>query len=257
MDPRFRGDDINRDRDDIKEPNMNTSDRIIVALDTPTLEEAEKLLEELKGVISFYKIGFEFFTAHGWKAVELVKKHGGRIFLDLKLHDIPNTAAKTAAVICDHDVDMFNVHALGGLAMMREVRKTVDQKTKGKKNKPVVIAVTILTSHSPESLSAELNIFKPLRDQVCHLAGLASQAGLDGVVCSPREAAFLRSKFPKPFCLVTPGIRPEGSDKGDQQRTLTPLEAIQAGVDYMVIGRPITASADPRKTALSILNSTQ
>ncbi len=231
-------------------PNSN---QIIVALDTPTLEGAEKLLVELKGVITYYKIGFEFFTAHGWKAVELVKKQGGRVFLDLKLHDIPNTAAKTAAVICDHDVDMFNVHALGGLEMMREVRKTVDEKTKAKKNKPLVIAVTILTSHNPESLSTELNISKSLPDQVSHLAGLTREAGLDGVVCSPQEAAFLRSKFPKPFCLVTPGIRPDDSEKGDQKRTLTPSEAIQAGVDYMVIGRPITAAPDPRKATLSIL----
>lgn len=231
------------------------TDRMIVALDTPTLEGAEKLLEELKGVVSFYKIGFEFFTAHGWKAVELVKKYGGRVFLDLKLHDIPNTVAKTAAVICEHDVDMFNVHALGGLAMMRETRKTVDERTKNKKSKPIVIAVTILTSHSPESLPAELNITKPLQDQVLHLAELTRQAGLDGVVCSPQEASLLRSKFPKPFCFVTPGIRPEGSEKGDQQRTLTPLSAIRAGVDYMVIGRPITAAEDPRKAALSIIDS--
>ena len=226
---------------------------IIVALDTPTLEGAEKLLEELKGVISFYKIGFEFFTAHGWKAVELVKKSGAKVFLDLKLHDIPNTAAKTAAVICDHEVDLFNVHALGGLEMMKEVRKTVDEKTKGKKQKPLVIAVTILTSHTPESLSEELNIVKPLDEQVLHLAGLSRQAGLDGVVCSPREAAMLRVKFPKPFCLVTPGIRPEGSDKGDQKRTLTPAQAFSAGVDYIVVGRPITGAPDPRKAALAIL----
>src|SRR3989338_6590542 len=234
-----------------------SSEKIIVALDVSDLEAARRLLDQLQGVISFYKVGFEFFTAHGWKAVELVKKYDGRIFLDLKLHDIPNTAAKTAAVICEHDVDMFNVHALGGLDMMREVRKTVDQKTKGKKNKPVVIAVTVLTSHSPESLSAELNISKPLQEQVLHMTALTQQAGLDGVVCSPQEAAFLRSKFPKPFCLVTPGIRPEDSDKGDQQRTLTPLEAIQAGVDYMVIGRPITGAPEPRKAVLSILNSTR
>lgn len=228
---------------------------IIVALDTPTLEGAEKLLEELKGVVFFYKIGFEFFTAHGWKAAELVKKYGGRIFLDLKLHDIPNTAAKTAAVICDHDVDMFNVHALGGLEMMQEVRKAVDEKVKGKTQKPVVIAVTILTSHTPESFSTELNISRPVQEQVLHLANLTRQAGLDGVVCSPQEAALLRSKFPKPFTLVTPGIRPSGSDKGDQKRTLTPLEAISAGVDFMVIGRPITGAPDPRKAALSILDS--
>ncbi len=234
---------------------MKNPDSIIIALDTPTLEGAQKLLKELQGVISFYKIGFEFFTAHGWKAVELVKKSGAKVFLDLKLHDIPNTAAKTAAVICDHDVDMFNVHALGGLEMMKEVRKTVDEKTKSKKQKPVVVAVTILTSHSPESLSRELNISKSLQDQVLHLAALSHQAGLEGVVCSPQEAALLRKKFPEPFCLVTPGVRPEGSERGDQKRTLTPSEALRAGVDYMVIGRPITGANDPHKAVLSILES--
>ena len=231
------------------------SDKIIVALDTPTLEGAEKLLSELRDVISFYKIGFEFFTAHGWKAVDLVKKSGAKVFLDLKLHDIPNTAAKTAAVICDHGVDMFNVHALGGFEMMKAVRDTVDEKTKGNKQKPVLIAVTILTSHSPETLSSELNISKSLPDQVSHLAGLARGAGLDGVVCSAEEAPVLRAEFPRPFCLVTPGIRPEGADKGDQKRIMTPPDAVRAGVDYMVIGRPITAASDPRKAALSILAS--
>ena len=234
---------------------MKNPDSIIIALDTPTLEGAQKLLKELQGVISFYKIGFEFFTAHGWKAVELVKKSGAKVFLDLKLHDIPNTAAKTASVICDHDVDMFNVHALGGFEMMKEVRKTVDEKAKSKKQKPVVIAVTILTSHSPESLSRELNISKSLQDQVLHLAALSHQAGLEGVVCSPQEAALLRKKFPEPFCLVTPGVRPEGSERGDQKRTLTPSEALRAGVDYMVIGRPITGANDPHKAVLSILES--
>ncbi len=222
-------------------------EKVIIALDTPTLEAAESLLQQLKGVITYYKIGFEFFTAHGWKAVELVKKYGARIFLDLKLHDIPNTAAKTAAVICDHEVDMFNVHALGGLEMMKEVRKTVDEKTKNKTQKPLVIAVTILTSHSGETLSRDLNISKALPDQVLHLAGLAWQAGLDGVVCSAQEAKTLRSTLPKPFYLVTPGIRPTGVQKVDQMRTMTPTEAETAGVNFMVIGRPVTGASDPRK----------
>lgn len=233
----------------------DNSGQVIVALDTPTLEGAQALMAQLHGVITFYKIGLEFFTAHGWKAVDLVKKSGAKIFLDLKLHDIPNTVASTAAVICDHEVDMFNVHALGGLEMMKAVRKTVDEKANGKTKKPVVIAVTILTSHSPESLSRELNISKPVQEQVLHLAGLAEQACLDGVVCSPQEAALLRSKLPKSFCLVTPGIRPEGSEKGDQKRTMTPAEALRAGVNHMVIGRPITGTPDPRKAALSILES--
>lgn len=228
--------------------------KIILALDTSSLDVAKKLVKELDGVIHYYKIGFELFTAHGWQAVEAVKKTRGRVFLDLKLHDIPNTAAKTAAVICEHDVDMFNVHALGGFEMMKEVRETVNQRAKGKK-KPIVLGVTILTSHTEKNLSEDLGIKRGLNDQVLHLAALADKAGLDGVVSSPQEIALIRGKLPKDFVIVTPGIRPAGSDKGDQKRTFTPQDALDAGCDYMVIGRPIYAASDPKKAALEIIES--
>jgi orotidine-5'-phosphate decarboxylase len=228
--------------------------KVILALDTSSLDVAKKLIKEVEGVIGYYKIGFELFTAHGWAAVDLVKKAGGKVFLDLKLHDIPNTVAKSAAVICEHEVDMFNVHTLGGFEMMKEVRKTVDERAKGKK-KPVVIGVTILTSHTEKNLSEDLGIKRGLNEQVLHLAGLAEKAGLDGVVSSPQEITLIRGKLPKDFLIVTPGIRPAGSDKGDQKRTFTPQDALQAGCDYMVIGRPIYAAAQPRKAAAEILES--
>ena len=251
-----------------------TDDRLIVALDVPDLQGARKLLKELEGVVTYFKIGFELFTAYGWDAVALVKSSGAKVFLDLKLHDIPNTVARTAAVICDHEVDMFNVHALGGVEMMQEVRKVVDAAVTARhKKKPLVIAVTILTSHNEENLSKQLGIAKPLKEEVLHLARMAQEGGLDGVVCSPQEIQMLRQEFqgqsPKTgtvpgtvpekgdrsFIIVTPGIRPAGSEKGDQKRTFGPREAIDAGSSYIVVGRPITAAPHPREAAIQILNS--
>jgi orotidine-5'-phosphate decarboxylase len=236
-------------------PVFELDNQIIVAIDTSSLDEAEKLLKELQGTISFYKIGFELFTAHGWKAIELVRRFGSRIFLDLKLHDIPTTVAKTAAVICEHDIDMFNVHALGGFEMMKKTAETVRECMKTPKKKPLALAVTILTSHSEEELAQDLGIQKALKEEVLSLARLAKKAGLDGVICSPQETAFLRKEFPRDFLLVTPGIRPRPSGKDDQKRALTPKEALAAGADYLVIGRPITAASNPRQQAVAILSS--
>ena len=234
---------------------MNNSDKLIVALDTPSLDVVQKLLVELEGVVSFYKIGFELFTAHGWAAVELVRKHGGRIFLDLKLHDIPNTVSKTAAVICEHEIEMFNVHALGGFEMMKKTREVVDERIKDPKKRPLILGVTVLTSHREEELSRELGITKKLQDEVLDLARLAKKAGLDGVVSSPEETAMLRKEFPGDFLIVTPGIRAPENPKGDQKRTLSPKQALEAGASYLVVGRPITASPNPRQEALAILSS--
>lgn len=236
--------------------NANSkNDRVIVALDTPSLDIVKKILKELDGVINYYKIGFELFTAHGWTAVDLVRKHGAKIFLDLKLHDIPNTVAKTAAVICEHEIEMFNVHTLGGYEMMKHVREVVDQRAKSEGEKPIILGVTILTSHAEEELSRDLGIQKPLKEEVVHLAKLAEKAGLDGVVASARETVVLRDEVAKDFLIVTPGIRPTGSAKGDQKRTLGPAEAFQAGADYIVVGRPITDAPKPREQAEAIVRS--
>ncbi len=238
-------------------PENLKSDRVIVALDTSSLEVAKKLLKDLTGVIRFYKIGFELFTGYGWEAVNLVRKAGGKIFLDLKLHDIPNTVSKTAAVLCEHEIEIFNVHTLGGFEMMKQVRKTVDERFKisKKKQKPLVLGVTILTSHTPEDLSKDLGISRNLKDQVLHLARMAQKAGLDGVVSSPQEIELLRKEFGESFKIVTPGIRSSADPKGDQKRTFSAKEAIEAGADYIVIGRPITAAENPRREAEAILKS--
>ncbi len=230
------------------------SERLMVALDTADLASARKLLKGLEGVVTFYKIGFELFTACGWEAVRLVREFGGRVFLDLKLHDIPNTVAKTAAVIVDHEVDMFNVHALGGFDMMKKTREQVDACVKAGKSRPVILGVTILTSHNEEDLATELGISKNLKDEVFHLARLVKAAGLDGVVSSSHEVELLRRQFPKDFLIVTPGIRPLQSASDDQKRVFTPQEAVAAGSNYLVVGRPITGSERPREAALAILD---
>jgi len=234
----------------------NCQDKVIVALDTPSLDFARKLLKSLNGVVSYYKVGFELFTAHGWKAVELVKKQGGRVFLDLKLHDIPNTVSKAAAVITEYEVDMFNVHALGGLEMMKETCKIVEERVAGNaKKKPLIVGVTVLTSHTPQSLIEDLGIHRGLEEQVLHLAKLVKQAGLNGVVSSPREVALLRKEFKSDFLIVTPGIRAVGEAQGDQKRTFSAREAFEAGSDYIVVGRPITAAHDPAKAAKELMAS--
>ena len=229
--------------------------RLIVALDAPTLEVAEKWLSQLKGVVHYYKVGMELFTAHGWKAVNLVKNYGGRVFLDLKFHHIPNTVSRTLAAVCEHEVDMVNVHALGGFEMMRMARVAVEKYSSGRVKKPKLIAVTVLTSHDQKALSSDLRVRGSVKDEVLHLAGLAKKAGLDGIVCSPEETAWVRKKFKEDFLIVTPGIRPVGADKGDQKRIFTPEKALAAGSDHMVVGRPITQASDPKAAALEILSS--
>lgn len=228
---------------------------LIVALDFPDLVPARKLVKELEGLVSIYKIGSELFTAYGWEAVDLVHRANAKVFLDLKLHDIPTTVAKTSSVIAKRGIFMFNVHALGGLDMMRAARKAVDESTGAQKSRPLLLAVTILTSHEEKALSSELGITRLLPDEVLSLARLAKEAGLDGVISSPKETALLRRELGKSFTLVTPGIRPEGSQKDDQARSLTPREAIQLGANYLVVGRPVTASSDPRSVASDILQS--
>ncbi len=232
---------------------INLDERLIVALDAPDLKTAGAWISELKGVVRYYKVGLELFTAHGWKAVELVKKHGGKVFLDLKLHDIPNTVSRTLKSVCEHEVDIVNVHALGGFEMMKRAREAVQEYSKRYRSCPKLIAVTILTSHDQKSVTNDLRIRGTVKQEVLHLATLAKKAGLDGVVCSPEETAWVRSKFKNDFLIITPGIRPAGAEKGDQKRIFTPKKAIKAGSDCIVIGRPITQSSNLRDSAMGII----
>lgn len=214
--------------------------RIIVPLDFNTAEQALQLVEKLQPDLCRLKVGKELFTKAGPVLVEKLIEKDFDIFLDLKFHDIPTTVAKACAVAADLGVWMVNVHASGGSEMMSLAREVIEKKP----HHPLLIAVTILTSMNQEAL-AELGIQCSVEEQVVRLAQLTSDAGLDGVVCSAHEVKMLRDNLGEEFKLVTPGIRPSGSNNDDQKRVMTPAQAINAGSDYLVIGRPITQAADP------------
>lgn len=226
----------------------NKEPRIIVALDFATQNAAWALLEQLDPAQCRVKIGKELFTAAGPDLVRRVVARGFDVFLDLKFHDIPTTVAQACRAAADLGIWMLNVHALGGAAMLAAARAALNNGP----NAPQLIAVTVLTSMGEAELK-NLGISLPLDALVARLAEDAAAAGLDGVVCSAREAATLREQRGKDFLLVTPGIRPVGSTSDDQQRIVTPEQALAAGADYLVIGRPITAAKDPR-AALAAIN---
>lgn len=228
------------------EKSSTSNSPIIVALDYADPESVMSLVKNLKPELCRLKVGFELFSAHGPGIVEKLMAMGFEVFLDLKFHDIPNTVAHACRVAADMGVWMVNVHALGGKRMMSAAREAIEASS----DQPLLIAVTVLTSHSDEEL-AELGLQGGAAASVERLAGLAIDSGLDGVVCSPREASFLRQKYPQSV-LVTPGVRLEGSEGDDQRRTMTPAEAVSAGSSYLVIGRPITRALDPLQALLYI-----
>ena len=215
--------------------------RVIVALDFSDVAAAEQLVERLDPSLCRIKVGKELFTRGGPALVGRLVSRGFRVFLDLKFHDIPNTVAAACAAAADLDVWMLNVHALGGRKMMEAAREVLENRAGAR---PLLIAVTILTSLGEAELR-EVGLRGTPADNVVRLAGLAKAAGVDGVVCSPLETAALRHEFGRDLVLVTPGVRPAGAARGDQQRVLTPAEAIQQGADYLVIGRPVTRAPDP------------
>jgi orotidine-5'-phosphate decarboxylase len=217
-----------------------TEPRIIVALDYPDAAPALALAERLDPTLCKLKVGKELFVAAGPQLVEALVGQGYQVFLDLKFHDIPNTVAQACKAAARLGVWMLNVHASGGRAMMCAAREAVESAHP----RPRLIAVTVLTSLSRPDL-AEIGLDQPPEEQVARLARLSHAAGLDGVVCSAREAQRLRRELGPGFLLVTPGIRPAGSAADDQQRVLTPLQALRAGADYLVVGRPITRAPDP------------
>lgn len=218
-----------------------TTKPILVALDYDNKNHALQLIDQLDPNMCRLKVGKEMFTLFGPQLVKDIHDRGFDLFLDLKFHDIPNTVAKAVAAAAELGVWMTNVHASGGLAMMEAAKKALQPYGK---DAPLLIAVTVLTSMSDEDLKL-IGIDVPAFEHVQRLAKLTKQAGLDGVVCSAQEASVLKSLLGRDFKLITPGIRPVGSDVGDQHRVMTPPEALAAGSDYLVIGRPITKAADP------------
>ena len=231
--------------------NDSTQPKIIVALDYDKKSKAFELVDQLDPNLAALKVGKEMFTLFGPKLVKKLVKRDFKVFLDLKFHDIPNTVAKACQAAAELGVWMTNVHASGGTKMMSMAKEALDEYGS---DKPMLIAVTMLTSMDQDNY-LKLGYTKPLSEQVTHLASLTQESGLDGVVCSAWEAQALKSQFGHNFKLVTPGIRPTGSDAGDQSRIMTPVKAVKAGSDFLVIGRPITKSENPLKTLCEISES--
>lgn len=215
---------------------------VIVACDFASRQQTMEFLDKFQSAKPFVKIGMELFYAEGPQIVRDIKARGHKIFLDLKLHDIPNTVMKAMRVLSELDVDMCNVHAAGTRAMMEAAIKGL---TRADGSRPMLIAVTQLTSTDQESMERDLLIERPIDEVVMHYAQTAADAGLDGVVCSPLEAGKVHSHCGQGFVTVTPGVRFAGGDTGDQKRVMTPAQAKKAGSDYIVVGRPITAAPDP------------
>ena len=222
--------------------------RIIVALDVSTAAELRELVKQIPNTHCRVKVGKELFTSIGPLAIEICHEAGLEVFLDLKFHDIPNTCAKAVRAAARWGVWMTNLHCSGGRDMMRAAREILEDEP----HRPLLIGVTVLTSLSESGLQ-ELGVSRDVASQVDHLAGLAHAIGLDGVVCSAQETQRLRESFGANFCLVTPGIRPSWFAADDQTRIVTPKDAIANGSDYLVIGRPITASDHPEEVIAHIV----
>jgi orotidine-5'-phosphate decarboxylase len=229
-------------------PARTAADRLIVALDFPDAAAALSCADQLADSVSWFKVGLELYLASGDSTVRELKRRGHHVFLDLKLHDIPNTAASAVRSLAKLEPDLLTLHAAGGRAMLSAAAEAA----RSLPHPPRLLAVTVLTSMDATAL-AETGVSATPVEQVLRLARLAADCGIDGMVCSPAEAAAVHSALPKAL-LVTPGIRPAGADAGDQKRIATPQFALAAGASMLVVGRPITAAADPKAAAQAILS---
>ena len=224
---------------------FTAKDRMIIALDFPTAEKAIELVEKIGDGATFYKVGLELFLNSKGEIIEYLAKKNKKIFLDLKFHDIPNTTAMASVFAAKQNVFMFNVHASGGTKMMKKV---VEESKKINPNN-LIIGVTVLTSLGEEDIKETFESKFTLKELALNLAYLAKNSGLDGVVCSPWEAASIKERCGKEFKTVCPGVRPKWAATNDQQRIMTPKDAIKNGCDFLVVGRPITKNEDPVKAA--------
>jgi orotidine-5'-phosphate decarboxylase len=229
-------------------------DKILLVLDVSSREEAMKLVRPLYEHVGMFKVGMQLFTAEGPSVVREIVDLGGKVFLDLKFHDIPNTVSHGVLEAAKLGVSLMTIHAAGGRAMMETVAKELQDKFGNRK--PMVVAVTVLTSLNDTAL-AEVGIARTMAQQVAAMAKFAEDCGIDGVVCSPHEIQLVRQAARPNFKIVTPGIRMPGQSANDQQRLATPREALAAGADYIVVGRAITAARDPRGALNDLVESTK
>ena len=230
-------------------------DRLILALDVDTLDEAKELVFELKDYVGIFKVGLQLFTSVGPEIIKIIHEEGGKIFFDGKFHDIPNTVAKANANLVKHGVTFFNMHIQGGSKMITTSTKLARETAKlHKLPRPVILGVTLLTSFGQRTLTEELGVDKNINDYVCRLAKLAKDSGLDGVVASATDAPKIRKAHGQDFIILCPAIRPTWSVVNDQVRFVTPTDAIRAGVDYLVVGRPITSAKDRVSAAKLIID---
>lgn len=229
----------------IKKPET-AKDRLILALDVDTIEEVEKYVTLLKDYVGFFKVGLQLYTSCGFDAVKAIKRHGGEVFFDGKFHDIPNTVAKASVNLLKNGVDFFDIHISGGSKMLTNTVKLV--KETARRNDmpiPTILGVTLLSSFGQRTLTEELNVKMNIDEYVSYLAQIAKESGIDGVMASASEAKKIRQEFGDDFIILCPAIRPTWSVVNDQVRVVTPTDAIKAGVDFMVIGRPVISADDP------------
>lgn len=223
---------------------QTAKERIILALDVDTVEEAEKLIVELKDYVGFFKVGLQL-QSYGFEVSELIKRHGSKVFYDMKFHDIPNTVAKASANLVKRGIDFFDVHIKGGSKMMSATVKLANETAKRyEKEIPTILGVTLLSSFGQKTLTQELNVNMSIDEYVSRLVKTAQESGLTGVVASASEAPIIREVCGEDFLIVCPAVRPTWSVVNDQVRVVTPSDAIRAGVDYMVVGRPVTSAAN-------------
>lgn len=228
----------------IAKPNT-VNDRIILALDVDDLDEAEKLVVELKDYVGYFKVGLQLFTSYGFSAIKMIKDHGGKVYCDLKFHDIPNTVAHACSNLIKHNINFFNIHLQGGSKMATQVVKTAKEVAKSLEiDPPTIIGVGLLSSLGQRTLGEELCVEKNVEEYITKLAKIAKDSGLDGVVAGASESKKIRQEFGEDFIILCPATRPTWAAINDQVRVDTPTDAISAGVDYLVIGRPITDAPD-------------
>jgi orotidine-5'-phosphate decarboxylase len=228
--------------------NLELNRRVMVALDVDSREKAMELANQLQGSGCWLKVGMELYNATGASIIQELKEKGFSIFLDLKLHDIPNTVGHAARVLAGYGADMLTIHSSGGYEMMVRAVQAAQEVAGQNGTEPMkIVGITVLTSLDQERLQKDLGVGRTLQEQVVGLAKLGQKAGIDGVVASAQESQILREHLGSEFLVITPGIRPAGSETHDQARTLTPKEAIAAGSSFLVVGRPITQAANPRE----------